>query len=447
MKFPALILTGSLVANAALLAAFAIKPSLAPAPLRAVLGERPLADGNNAPLSSERHPRKSAVGKGRSQDVWSQLTTSDMPSLIARLQASSFPPAQIRAIVLELVNARYNARMRALSEPDLTKPYWQSDFGAGMNATQREEYALVSRERSRILRELFDDPALRDESGVSTSQQRRYGDLSQARIDQVQRIEEDYAELTQQARSASINSVTLPEDREKIAYLEKEKRADLAALLSPQELEEYDMRTSTVALRLRGPLDFLGASEDEFRAIYRVHAAHDGRVTTPPSSGMTLITAEMSEQRKIAVREINDEIRATLGDQRYAEYARSMNRDFQQLHRLAQQANLEPAAAVQAFDLRDHVSRESHRIVADAALSNDAKRAALQALGQSTRGQLLATLGPSVGASYMRTAESWLSNVERGAAVTFTDPGGSITFAPTYTRVPPPPRPVPPAPR
>ena len=119
------------------------------------------------------------------------------------------------------------------------------------------------------------------------------------------------------------------------------------------------------------------------------------------------------------------QLTATLGEARYVEYARASDREYQTITRLAQQANLPATVAVQTYDLRAQASKESNRIFSDTALSTDQKRAALQTLAQSTRTQLSATLGAEVGGTYLKVAESWLSRIERGSAVTFTEGGGT----------------------
>ena len=98
-----------------------------------------------------------------------------------------------------------------------------------------------SREYTRLLKDaLGDDPAAADQN-VGDYQSRRYGDLPREKIDQLQRIEEDYNELRNQVNTAA-KGLILPEDREKLALLETEKRADFAKILSPQELEDFLIR-------------------------------------------------------------------------------------------------------------------------------------------------------------------------------------------------------------
>lgn len=405
-----LLIAVSLAANLAL-AVFAFQPSLAPPAFRDFFrrGSGP-AEGAARP-SSPSGTKTAAKVATTPPKLWATLQSDDLPGLVDRLRAAGFPIWAIRAVIQAQVDARYLARLRELTQPDPDAPFWKSTPSMGMDPKRMAEYLRLSSERSKLLRDLLGNFALRDDGDVTSAQRRRYGDLPSAKIDSIQRVDQDYSEMTAQVRAA-MNGITLPADREKLALLDKEKHADLAEILTPQELEDYDMRNSLVTARLRPALAFFNATEDEFHTIYKIQQAFADQLypTTPV----------MAQQRTAAAQEVADQLKAALGDQRYADFERSSDRDYQQLAQLEQSENLPTGTAVQAYNLRDSLSQESNRIFNDATLNVDQKRAALQSLAQSTRTQLLATLGPTAGDAYIRTANSWLGSVERGGAVTFS---------------------------
>jgi hypothetical protein len=238
---------------------------------------------------------------------------------------------------------------------------------------------------------------------------------------------------------ASMQGIVLPEDREKLALLAREKRADLAAVLTPEELADFELRSSPTTNVLRSRLGAFEPTEAEFRALFQAQQALNGKF---PGT----FTSIDHEARMEAQKTFQDQLRTAFGGERYAAYVRETSGEYQQLNRIAQQANLSPETALQAFNVRDSVARESNRIFDDPALSADAKRASLQQLAQSARTQMLATLGPVAGPEYVRVAQSWLNNVERGSAVSFeratslmvTNDFGTAGFtgSPEYRRVP-----------
>jgi hypothetical protein len=210
------------------------------------------------------------------------------------------------------------------------------------------------------------------------------------------------------------NGILLREDREKLALLAREKRVDLAAVLSPAELDDYELRNSPITRVLVQQLGDLRPTEAEFRAIFTVQEKLNEKF--PIVAGMPFDP----NARHTAQDELNAQLKVALGEQRYADYLRETSNDFQQLKRLTQRENLPADAAVRAFDLRNVVSKESLRIVDDPVLTVEQKRSAMTALAEKTRSQLLATLGPVVGPNQVNVVNNqWLNAVQHGAAVTF----------------------------
>ncbi len=428
MKSSLLLLTSSLAANAALFGALAWRPALAPPAFRDFFARNfHVADAALATPSSpvvERAPP--------ARPLWTLLQTDDLRTLVARLRAAGFPPAVIREILRTQVNARYNSRLTALMEPDPKVPYWRvgSSF-YGVDAKRNEEINQLQRDRAKALRDLLTDDFFAT-GDVTAAQRRQFGDLPRQKIDALQRIEDDYTEMMSQVR-AGMNGITLPEDKAKLALLIREKQTDLAAVLTPAELADYTMRTSPITNLLRTRLDTFDPSAGEFQAIFQTQQALNDKLSVGTSGGN--VSAGDFQQRQAAQAEVEAQLKTALGDARYAEYSRAVSSEFQQLSRLAQRDNLPAAAAVQAYTARDQVTVESNRIFDDNTLSVDQKLAALQSLAQNTRAQLLATLGPTSGPAYVKIADQWLTNVERGSAVSFNSGGGGITTMTTNNGV------------
>lgn len=386
-----------------------MRPALAPAAFRDVFqsGAKeplPVTASKAAPVPAPKRP------------LWAELSTTDLPALIARLRAAGVAPEIIREIIRAEVNARYEARLKSYTEPDPKIPFWRAGL-SGMNLyapARYEEYQGLIRERSRVLRELLGDPALSG-ADITASQRRQFGDLPQRKIDALQRIEDDYAEMNSAARAVT-NGVMLPEDRAKLALLTKEKAADLAAVLTPEEFAEYQVRTSPITRLLAQYMGDFHATEAEFRALYDAQRVMNEKFPYMTGGPMNSNYAE----RQAAQQEVEAQIRTKLGDARYNDYLRETSDDYRRLTRLAEQENLAPQSATRAFDLRTTISAESIRIM-DSAMTDDQKRTALTALGQNARDQLNVMLGPVAGASYIKTLEnSWLRYLANGSAFNFT---------------------------
>ena len=434
MKLPTLLLAGSLAANAALLGLFVLRPALAPPAFRDFFlsdAQRAadLAAENQAARNRSADLAKAAAAKRTG--VWSSLQsgTTDLKTLIARLRAAGFSPVLVRAIVEARLESTFASRMSELLGT-VDTPFWKPDvLTLSSSSTSKffETQSQIFRDRAKALREILGDDYFAGSAGEATAEQRRrYGDLPKSKIDLVQRIADDYAEMISQVKVAT-NGIMLPEDREKLALLEREKRTDLAAVLTPAELEDYEMRTSNITMNLRRAMTLFNATADEFRAIYRAQQPFADLLF--PTGNMTM---EMSRQRTAAQKQIAEQLQAALGATRYADYARATDYEYQNLSRLAQSDGITPDAINRAYDLRTATTRESMRIH-EAKLGAAERTAALQALAASTKTQLIGQLGTTVAESYAKSAR-WLSAIERGYAIQL-GPDGSTT---SYMSAPPP---------
>jgi hypothetical protein len=427
MKVLFIALAVSAATNAVLLAAFISKPSLAPTSVRSYF-----EFGSSSPRGDE---KKSAVRPvtqrgAAATPLWTNLQAEELTTLVGRLRAAGFPPTIVRAIVEAELERRFSGRLKDLTRNLQDTPYWKPDPSYYMGNSQLfEQINQIYRERSKMMRELLGKDALAyGHMDPNAAQRRQFGNLSQQKIDLVQRIVDDYAEMTSQIRQA-MQGITLPEDREKLALLEREKRADLAAILNPEELADYEMRTSNITGRLRTAFTIMDATEAEFRALYGIHQPYAELLYPTTYMGFT---ADMSEKRREAQQAIADQAKATLGEKRFAEYQRATNSEFQQLYRLGQRDGLPYDTLVRAYDVRGPAAEASTRIINDPSLSLEQKRTALTELAQKSRTQLLSTLGPVVGPAYA-DSNRWLSFIQQGGAVTIM-PDGNLSY-----RHPPPP--------
>ncbi|MEO6569591.1 MAG: hypothetical protein ABIO94_12570 [Opitutaceae bacterium] len=420
------LLAGSLLANLALLAALALRPSFAPPAVRDFIVEHfHPGGGQPATAASAAVPVSGSARGAASRSTGSSISdsrrllgaafeTDDPLVLQARLRAAGFPPGVIVEIGRREIDVRFNARLLALTNPDPNTPFWKTSADVLAAAGRRnEQISQIHRERDKAWRDFVNDPIFFHDAALDIGQRRMWGDLPREKLDRIQRIDDDYTDMMGAVRTAA-NGVILPADREKLALLEREKKADIEASLAPDELAEYRFRTAAAALQLNGRFPLIQLSETEFRAIAQAQFDLSGKYTF--ANGAPVLE---QNQARSAQQAFEAQVKAAIGDARYAEYLRNTNNEFTQLSSLAERDRLPSANLSQAFSVRDRVAQESNRIFDDSSLDAAQKAAALQALAQTTRAQLLSLLGPTSGPAYLKVADNWLSNVERGAAVVF----------------------------
>ena len=432
MKMTAALLSVSAVLNVVLIAAVIARPALVPTAIWEFLpGLAPTARA--APTASQAPPAADSTA-GRMAPLWTAFGSSDLPTLIAQLRAAGFPPAVIQAIAAARIEGQFTSRLRALAAQVENAPFWRpSVTSMSNNARFFEERTQIYRERARQLRELLGQEFIASASpDASAQQQRQYGQLPPAKISLIERINDDYAEMISQVRLAT-NGIFLPEDREKLALLEREKRTDLAAILTPQELEDYEMRSSPITQRLRSAMTWMNATEEEFRAVFRIQQ----QLGDPINYAMMGVRPTTSfQERQERDKQMASAVVSALGEKRAAEYERAQHYEFQQLARIVQRENRDLQAAITAFDLRASTAEGSIRIHENRSLAPEQRLAALRELAQKTREQLSATLGAAAGKAYADSA-TWLQAIESGRAVSFSS--NATMFRSAAPSSPPPP--------
>ena len=424
MKLPVVLLSVSLAANAALVATLALRPSLVPPSLRDYFFRAGSSAGSKVKAGADDTAASAAKNAGKKETahvpLWSTFEVGDLKKLVAQLQAAGFPAYAIRAVVEDRLRDKYEGGLRKILQRDPNTPYWKMPAPGILDPSRVAEFRHLSNEYDQTLRDLLGG-ASREDGDVTSDERRRFGNLPVEKIDAATRVLADYDELAAQLR-ASMNDITLPEDREKLALLEKEKHADLATVLSPEELADYDMRNSIITNRLRPAMSLFHPTESEFRAIYNIQLPHVDVLYPQLTRGLP-VAFDLDAQLAL-----NDPLKAALGEERFTEYMRDSDRDYQNLVALEQEQHLAAGTAMQAYNLRQALAQESTRIAKDPALDYDQKRAALQTLAQSTRSQLVATLGPVASQTFLRNANIWLTMVENGSPVTFISAAGIGTF-------------------
>ncbi|MBP8257867.1 MAG: hypothetical protein KAX37_11120, partial [Opitutaceae bacterium] len=207
-------------------------------------------------------------------------------------------------------------------------------------------------------------------------------------------------ELTQEIHR-NAQGLLLAEDREKLAFLEKEKQADIENLLTPSERLEYEMRSSSLANSLRGRFNGFEPSEAEFRAIYSAAKSAGNGVQSLPSSG--------SRGQNDA---ILNAIKSTLTPERLAEYERASNPTYATANRLATRLNLPAGTADRLVAIEKDAMSQAAIIRGNASLTTDQRAAQLQALSARATQQLTSSLGGDRGMeAYRQYGGGWLRSL------------------------------------
>jgi hypothetical protein len=344
-------------------------------------------------------------------DTWSALTTGDLAETAARLRTAGYPRSLQRAILSALMAERFADRHKAIADMIDAQPWWRGNLygSAGGAKVVAARQALQREEKEAIDQWLGPDPGTSEYQRAK--QARQNGELSPDKAAELNRIISDYNEMITETRSAAQN-VLLPEDRAKIALLEKEKRADIAKLLSAEELFEYDLRSSPTANQLRFTLAAFSPSDDEYRAIFKVQLPFDSRYGSPE-----LMTADQTRQRRAEQPELIKQIKAVLSPDRFAEYQLKTDNAYIQANALVTRLQLPATATAEIVAIQKDITKRADAIRADPTLQPAQRAPQYAALGAEAATRLAPTLGEKGLAAYKQSSGGgWLNSLQRPPA-------------------------------
>jgi hypothetical protein len=411
MRARSLALTLSVAANLALAAAFLLKPAATAGYFR-TLFSRTTPSGNGAHTKAAPAARDAAPVADAVPFAWSAAESADAAGLVVRLRAAGFSPAVIRAIVNTVINQQFAERQRDLLRERMPPAeYWKNGrLDVAKNIQFDRAMQALNREREKLLRDVLGSELNRNweaDAWSALNRERQFGTIPQAKIDQFQKINADYNDLTQKVHE-DMMGIMLPEDRAKLALLEKEKQADIDRLFTPEEKLEYELRNSSAANMVRNRAGRLDLSEEEFRALFTaVKAYQDAHPTLDrPQPGV----AEARQQA------MDTAFRTVLGEERYAELKRineaaNSEGNVEMLMRLTTRLNLPASTPAAVAAVQQDIQARANAVRANAALTLGERAEQLATLAQEADAKLAPVLGPRGLEAYRQNGGQWLNTL------------------------------------
>jgi hypothetical protein len=366
---------------------------------------------DSAPAVAVAQPSRSAAAASANaidRETWATLTAGDLAAVRDRLKADGYPPSLQRAILAALVAEKFTARHQAIADLINAQPWWRGHlYGSAIGAKVVTARQALQREEKEMV-----DQLLGADAGASAyaraKQARTNGDLPPEKASELSRILADYGELMQEVRNAAQN-ILLPEDRAQLALLEKERRADIAKLLSADELFEYDLRSSPTAGQLRMTLSAFNPTDDEYRAIFRVQLPFDAKYGPPE-----LMNAEQMRQRRAEQADLVNQIKTVLTPERFAEYQLKTDGAYIQANALVTRLQLPATATGEIVAVQKDIAKRANAIRDDAALTTAQRTQQYQALGSEAVLRLTPTLGDSGVNAYRQSGGgNWINALQR----------------------------------
>jgi hypothetical protein len=334
--------------------------------------------------------------------TWEQIESPDFPIFIKNLRAIGCPEQIVRDIIISEVD-RVFARRRLEEVVFPNYEWWRSKPDAAAVQAASAKLAALENERQKLLTSLlgsgWDAPnnELIAANGGITLTGPVLGNLSAALRQTVYRIAAA-AQLKIDAYQDSQHQLNQPVDPMEMVRLREEPLAQLAAVLTPEQYEEYALRYSPSAEQLRGQMSTANLSSDQFREVFNAINSINGQpIFYYNGSDPQLLAAQKQLQAQS-----DAIIKETLGDSFYAAYQLNQDPLYRASLATAQQLGVPATSIMPIYEINRATQSELDRIRKDTTMTPDEKVEAIaqtQVEQQQSIGQIL---GPDA-------FERWLS--------------------------------------
>lgn len=346
---------------------------------------------------------------------WAQLESEDYRTYIKRLRAIGCPEQTIRDIIIADLDKMMAPKVRSIYGRRSESHYWNSEEEELANNHDHREWLRqeheIDREKREIIQELVGADLVRERlklKGYEDYYERRLSFLPEEKRDSVRVILDKYDDQQQEIRGLDREGEPLSaEDASRLRSLEEQRQAELAAVLSPEEREQYELWLSPTANTVRYAMYGMNATEQEFRSVYDLQRAFDDKWGDPEaittSDSATLLAWQKERE------ELDTQVRQQLGEQRYAEYKRGEDPEFHSLNSVVSRYKLPRETAAEAYEVKRTIQQMTAALKANTQISAEAREEALQSMAKETDFKLRQLLGgPGYRYFQQHTPPNWI---------------------------------------
>jgi hypothetical protein len=342
---------------------------------------------------------------------WAQVESPDYKAYIANLRGVGCPEETIRDIVIADISKFYTQKWRTLN-PVREYKYWRhgrssADDPVREANTRKKNLEALLREKRQLVRDLlgvdlaedgerYADPSFRG----SVADMEIYNFLPPEKRQVFREMRDKYEPLFQQLQDQTDpDGFLAPELRTQMTALGKQAEQEMQQALTPEELEQFQLRFSGTAQGLRNSLAGFEPTEEEFKKMFALRKAVDDQF-----AGANRQDPEIQRQRTEALAKLEQELKAGMTPERFAEYQLSQDNNYRSALSFARAWDLPKEAATSVYSIRQIAEKTARDL---AGVSAEQRQAALTGLRNETEKSLRETLGERAFASYRRS-QGWL---------------------------------------
>ncbi len=344
---------------------------------------------------------------------WRTVESEDYKKYIANLRAIGCPEETIRDIITADVNKLFENRAKEMSGVKTNRyEYWKGGMQMFTKLFDEEKIKArqaLAKEKRALLTELLgvapeEKPDMMAMMGGVNPFEEMLDFLTPGQQTQIMELEQKYAARLMKSIEGGADADGMKE----MAKVQKEKEAELAKLLSPEEFENYQLRMSQTAMVMRMQMGSFEPSEDEFKAIFKEKKKFEDEFGM---AGMNATDKADKDKMKAAEAAMKETLKATLGD-RYEDYEISQDQAYQSIYRVTERNGLGKDSAKKVYDVKKEAEAQASALRKDTSLSKEQRDAALKGIRDETEGAMKTVLGDKAYGSYEKQAW-WLNGISR----------------------------------
>ena len=341
---------------------------------------------------------------------WRMVESADYREYIANLRSIGCPEETIRDIIVADVNKLFESRRREITASTNKFSYWKAGniFGGAMDPARIEKLQALNKEKHDLLKELL-GVDVADQPNLFANFNPFETMLDFLPAEKQNQLIDIYTKYQAKLMKMVGNGAPDAEDRKAMLKVQQDMEAELAGLLGPEDYRQYQLRMSQTAMTMRMQLASFDPSQTEFDKIFDIRKKLEDEFGM---MGMGAMSQEEKDKYKQAQNDAKEQVKALLGEERYADYERAQDWNYQAIYKTTERYGLSKDVAVKVYDMKKAAEDAAKKIRKDTSLTKEQRDAALRDIRNQTELAIGGAMGEKAWNSYQDSA-NWLDRIIR----------------------------------